>query len=290
MPATYEVIHGRCEEVLPTLPASHFDCVISDPLYPMISRSYGMMTEADWLPMMQTVVLECRRVLKPRGSAVFILQPNSERVGRTRTWLWEFMVWAGKSLGEWGIVQDVWWWNVAAMPGENSGLLRPSLKACVWIGAPDCYRAQDAVLWTESESNASLRTTARCGRTVFPSGHSINEKAISLAAVRRGGVTPFNVLPIPNTDSTSSAGAAGHGAGTPLPLADWWTRYLCPPGGVVLDPFFGSGTTGVAALRRGCSVVGVEKEASYVRISEERCRRAAAQTVLDFTTTEETAA
>ena len=50
------------------------------------------MTEAAWHEMMRGVVAECRRVLKPSGSAVFVLQPNSERVGRDRYGL-EFMVW-----------------------------------------------------------------------------------------------------------------------------------------------------------------------------------------------------
>jgi hypothetical protein len=41
---------------------------------------------------MKEVATECRRVLKPKGSAVFILQPNYEAVGRMRLWLWEFVL------------------------------------------------------------------------------------------------------------------------------------------------------------------------------------------------------
>lgn len=33
---------------------------------------------------------------------------------------------------------------------------------------------------------------------------------------------------------------------------------ICPPGGTVLGPFTGTGTTGVAALREGCKFVGIE--------------------------------
>lgn len=229
---------------------------------------------------MRAVVPECMRVLKPTGSAVFILQPNSERVGRMRTWLWEFMCWVGK---EWGIVQDAWWWNHAAMPAAGAtdrGLLRSSLKPCIWVGPDDCYRNQDAVLWSESEANVALRTSARCGRTVFPSGHSVNEHRISGAAARRGGVTPFNVLPIANTNSATSAGAHGHGAGTPLALCSWWTRYLCPPGGRVLDPFMGSGTTGLAALKHGVSYVGIERVEKYHAIAAKRIAAAQSEAPL----------
>lgn len=45
---------------------------------------------------------------------------------------------------------------------------------------------------------------------------------------------------------------------------------LAPPGGVVLDPFLGSGTTGVAALMEGRRFVGVEMSAEYVEVARQR--------------------
>lgn len=51
-------------------------------------------------------------------------------------------------------------------------------------------------------------------------------------------------------------------------------RYLCrlvtPPGGLVLDPFCGSGSTGIAALREGLRFVGIEKELEYLTIAVAR--------------------
>jgi len=51
-------------------------------------------------------------------------------------------------------------------------------------------------------------------------------------------------------------------------------RYLCrlitPPGGTVLDPFCGSASTGVAALREGFSFIGIEQEQEYVGIARAR--------------------
>ena len=56
-------------------------------------------------------------------------------------------------------------------------------------------------------------------------------------------------------------------------------RYLCrlvtPPGGLVLDPFMGSGSTGKAALLEGFRFVGIEREPDYCEIA--RCRCAAVQ-------------
>ncbi|MDR2361714.1 MAG: site-specific DNA-methyltransferase [Prevotellaceae bacterium] len=44
----------------------------------------------------------------------------------------------------------------------------------------------------------------------------------------------------------------------------------CPPDGVVLDPFFGAGTTGIVARNLGRYYVGVEWNADYVKIAEKR--------------------
>ena len=53
--------------------------------------------------------------------------------------------------------------------------------------------------------------------------------------------------------------------------------YLCklitPPGGIVLDPFCGSGSTGVAAIREGFRFIGIEREAEYVEIIKNRLVR-----------------
>ena len=55
-------------------------------------------------------------------------------------------------------------------------------------------------------------------------------------------------------------------------------RYLCrlvtPPGGTVLDPFMGSGSTGKAAVLEGFRFIGIEREAEYVRIASARIEHA----------------
>jgi len=56
----------------------------------------------------------------------------------------------------------------------------------------------------------------------------------------------------------------------PLALMRWLVRLVTPPGGLVLDPFAGSGTTGLACLHEGLRFVGVEREAEYVEIARAR--------------------
>jgi DNA modification methylase len=58
-------------------------------------------------------------------------------------------------------------------------------------------------------------------------------------------------------------------------------RYLCrlvtPPGGIVLDPFMGSGSTGKAAILEGFQFIGIEREAEYVAIAKARIVKAEAR-------------
>jgi DNA modification methylase len=255
---------------LRSLPSESADAVVTDPPYPEIDRPYGRMTEKEWTEMMHSVVHEIRRVLKPTGSAVFILQPNSEHVGKMRPWLWEFMAW---SCREWNMIQDAWWWNPSAPPTvhcqRTHGLMRPSVKACVWLGNPECYRNQGAVLWTQSDAMSALSREDRAKRK-SPSGQSMQRSRIGSTVDDRGGVTPFNLLPISNTNSTDSGGSNGHGAATPADLCSWWIRYICPPDGLVLDPFTGSGTVGMEAIREGMSFAGSERDHEYVQMAQER--------------------
>jgi DNA modification methylase len=84
--AAATLIHGDCRDELKKLPASSVDAIITDPIYPEVDREYGRISEADWHELMRSVVAEGRRVLKPKGSMVIIIQPNYERLGRMRMW------------------------------------------------------------------------------------------------------------------------------------------------------------------------------------------------------------
>lgn len=56
----------------------------------------------------------------------------------------------------------------------------------------------------------------------------------------------------------------------PIELMRYLCRLVTPPGGTVLDPFTGSGTTGCAAVLEGFEFVGVEREAEYAQIAKAR--------------------
>lgn len=63
---------------------------------------------------------------------------------------------------------------------------------------------------------------------------------------------------------------AGHSAEKPVPLFQRAIRLVSPPGGLILDPFGGSGTTGVAAAKEDCRCVLVEREPTYAAIARRR--------------------
>jgi len=56
----------------------------------------------------------------------------------------------------------------------------------------------------------------------------------------------------------------------PIALCEWLVRLVCPPGGLVLDPFAGSASVGIACLRSGRRYLGIEKQPEYVEIARRR--------------------
>lgn len=63
----------------------------------------------------------------------------------------------------------------------------------------------------------------------------------------------------------------------PTDLMAYLCRLVTPPGGVVLDPFMGSGSTGKAAVREGFRFIGIEMDAEYLAIAEARIAHEAGQ-------------
>lgn len=89
----------------------------------------------------------------------------------------------------------------------------------------------------------------------------------------RGGRSTAGVGPAtsPEWSATSVCGSCGapsrseaHATVKPLDLMRWLVRLVTPPGGVVLDPFAGSGTTAEACVIEGFRCITVEREPSYL--------------------------
>lgn len=74
---------------------------------------------------------------------------------------------------------------------------------------------------------------------------------------------------------SSAADRAGskHPTVKPVALIEWLVRLITPPGGKVLDPFAGSGTTGEACMKLGFDCTMIDLEADHVRDIQHRIKR-----------------
>jgi site-specific DNA-methyltransferase (adenine-specific) len=144
-----------------------------------------------------------------------------------------------------------------------------------------CHDGSDEVLACFPESGgqlAPISSTAPSAKTSNVYGKM--SRAGEASAERRyaeDGATNFAALPgARRSDSGSaarffySAKADGedrlgskHPTVKPVDLMRWLVRMVTPPGGVVLDPFAGTGTTGAAAFYEGFSAVLIEREEEY---------------------------
>lgn len=95
---------------------------------------------------------------------------------------------------------------------------------------------------------------------------------------------------LPRKDKTSKAAAEEklqgkkgntHPTVKPIKLMEYLIKMVTPVGGITLDPFMGSGSTGIAALQNGFDFIGIEREQEYMDIAEQRIN-ASYQTKLDI--------
>ena len=79
-----------------------------------------------------------------------------------------------------------------------------------------------------------------------------------------------------------SRGRNTHPTVKPTDLMRYLCRLVTPPGGVVLDPFMGSGSTGKAAMMEGFRFIGIELNPEYIEIARARIAQAARESVTMF--------
>jgi DNA modification methylase len=73
-------------------------------------------------------------------------------------------------------------------------------------------------------------------------------------------------------EGTEKAARNDHPTVKPIELMRWLVRLATLPGGLVLDPFTGSGSTGAATIMEGARFLGIEREAEYVPIARARIK------------------
>jgi DNA modification methylase len=298
--------HGDSLAVLRTLPDASVDCCVTSPPYFGL-RDYGEVGQyglesspAEYVETMRAVFAEVRRVLADDGTLWLNLGdsyysgkgnpgPNSadEKQSARRGWVRSIDK-PGQSWGRrksllgipwrvafalmddgWILRQEVIWHKTSCTPEAVKD--RPSRvheqvflltkRPTYWYDA-DAIRGEsdpEQVAHNRRHAKESATHTARAAATGQPG--NINNVGIH---ARPGSGKP-------NAKSVWDVGtvpfAAAHFAVFPPTLAERCVRAGCKPGGTVLDPFSGSGTTGLAAAKHGRKYVGIDLNADYLDLS-----------------------
>lgn len=88
-----------------------------------------------------------------------------------------------------------------------------------------------------------------------------------------GGASRFFYTAKANQSERPTGDGEAHPTVKPLSLMQWLIQLVTPPGGIVLEPFAGSGTTVEAAIRLGVRCVAIERDTNYLPLIEERIQR-----------------
>lgn len=143
-------------------------------------------------------------------------------------------------------------------------------------------RGSEGAFGTSQQGRRKGNNLTFRGGGIYTNGKSF---ANSVPAEREShGNTP-NPTGLRNKRSVWTVATVGykeaHFATFPPELIRPCIRAGCRPGGTVLDPFFGSGTTGEVALQEGRQVIGIELNPDYVALAHDRCDPWDAQTRLE---------
>ena len=132
-----------------------------------------------------------------------------------------------------------------------------------------------ASLTTNESIQAVIRTIETSGLNLVESVESISQLRVSTTSERMESLLGAALAVLQTLLPIREQGKKGnvHSTVKPVKLMEYLCKLVTPPGGVVLDPFMGSGTTGVAALRNGFQFRGIEREEQYFYISQARLEK-----------------
>jgi len=260
----HELHHGDCIEVMRSLPAESVDAIVTSPPYAEQRKStYGGIPEKDYPGWTVAWMSEARRLLKPDGSVIINIAPHvkngvlSDYVLRTRLALRE---------DGWAEVGELIWHKTGAMPTGAPRKPRRSWESLLWYGKHgQPYSDAKANGWPTKRTTRVRTEGQHANRADW--NHYDGGSNKTPTVTRCSDVFAFGM----GRETT------GHPAPYPVGVAEWCAKLICPPGGTILDPFNGSASTGVAAIRNGWDYIGIDAVQEYVDMSEQRLLRVTQQ-------------
>lgn len=254
---TCTVICGDSREILKSW-IGRGDLIVTSPPYADArSKHYDSVHPdhfADWFMSFHTPFIEA---LKPNGSLVINIKDKAVDGVRHR-FVWHTI--EALSDNGWFAIDDYIWHKPNPMPGRWPTRLRDGWEYCFHLAkSKRPYFASDQVAqpvgsWAESRLK-------KLGDGDLDRHNSVNNSGFGRDLSKWVGketVSPSNVLTAAVVGKNK-----GHPAVFPLSLPTFFIKLLCPPDGLVIDPFGGSGTTGIAALNIGVNSVIIENNPVY---------------------------
>jgi len=261
-----QIINGDVREKLSTLPDDTFHCCVTSPPYwGMRDYGYGGQIGAegsveDYIAHLVSCFRDVRRVLRPDGTFWLNVANTYTSGGRG---------WRDKDIKNQGRAMSY-------RPDTPKGLKPKDLVGVAWMLAMalqrDGWYLRSDIIWykpnCQPESVKDRVTVSHEYMFMFSRSESyyFDQEAIKEpTADGKGRKNRRSVWHI-NTEPCKEA----HFAVFPKALVRPCILAGSPAGGIILDPFFGSGTVGIVAIETGRRCVGVEVKPDYVDIAKQR--------------------
>jgi DNA modification methylase len=246
---------GDCKDILPTL--DPVDAIITSPPYAQ-QRDYGKRIES-WGDLMAPLAM----VPAHETTQVFINLGLVHRDGE----VWEYWEPFKRAMGAAGWRFFGWyvWDQGDGLPGNWNGRLAPCHEFIFHFNKAPIQPAKWLPTKFRRDPGGGLRK---------PDGTI--EPLSSPDKSRQPFKIPDSVIRI-YREMNRTGIEAKHPAIYPVALPEYIARTFTQEGQIILDPFMGSGTTGVAAIKLGRQFVGIEIEPKYFEIARKRIESASRQ-------------
>jgi site-specific DNA-methyltransferase (adenine-specific) len=259
------IVQGNALDVLRTFPAECVDLVMTSPPYADSRKhSYAGIRPQEYVDWFLPISHQLYRVLKPDGS--FVLNIKERVVGGERsTYVVELLL-ALRRQG-WLWTDEYIWHKKNCYPGKWPNRFRDAWERCYHFTKQRTFRMyQEAVMVPATEATIR-RSVSQAAKDCFVQQSKTGSGLSRCMAtcLGRDSVYPSNVLHL-----ATECHNRQHSAAYPIELPAWFIKLLTKEGDIVPDPFIGSGTTAVAALKFNRRYLGVELNPGFARVAKER--------------------
>ena len=255
-------------------PKESIDLIITSPPYADRRRSsYGGVHPEKYVEWLLPISQQIYRILKPKGSFILNIKENVKD-GERQTYVLELII-AMKEQG-WHWTEEYCWYKKNCHPGKWHNRFRDSWERCLHFTKNKHFKMyQDSVKvpigeWTKTRFKSM--TEKDFVRTVSGTNSKFGRKVANWLNKRK--VYPHNVLdfekehyvePTTVVHFATACSNRNHSAAFPLELPIWFIKLFTKKGDIVLDPFMGIGTTGMATILLERNYIGIEISKGYIR-------------------------